>query len=77
MSLPKLGEVTDSADGGKWIVTSRYPHGAPHGLGFVVYTPIPEGMAPEDLGHRFKAASVSMANMEENERLYEWPKETK
>ena len=73
MSLPKLGEVETMPDGTQFIVTSRYPHGSLMGLGFVVWTPIPPGMGPEDLGRKFKGAAVQHDSMQANEHLFEAP----
>jgi hypothetical protein len=74
VKLPKLGEVFEYSKGPRWIVTSRYPHGIEAEAGFVVLTPIPDGMTPQDLGSKFQAAAVSRGLIEPNEALETWPK---
>jgi hypothetical protein len=74
MSLPKIGEVIDHVSG-KWIVTGRFPEGVRRG--FVLLTQVPNGCTEQDLGTKFGAADIHYANQEPNERLWEWPDETK
>jgi len=73
VTLPKLGEVIQG-ESQKFIVTARFPHGINlgGGGGFAVLTPIPKRCKPKDLGKKFQAAHVMYADIEPNEKLYEW-----